>query len=141
MCTRKDGLDPRCKLCARAAKRASSIRVKQADPLAYLKRRRRYVNTYKSNHPDKIDAYNHKRNLRRKFGMTVEQYEQLLTIQNGVCAICFQPPVTKRLAVDHDKETGQIRGLLCVNCNTAIGLLKHDIRNIDNAKTYLLNTI
>lgn len=52
----------------------------------------------------------------------LEDYETLFKAQNGVCAICHNPCKTKRrLAVDHDHATGQIRGLLCFNCNTHLG--------------------
>jgi len=60
------------------------------------------------------------RNLRIKFKLSVEQYEEMLASQNGVCKICGRPPRNKRLAVDHDHETGDIRGLLCGPCNTAL---------------------
>ena len=44
-------------------------------------------------------------------------YEALLTAQGGVCAICGKPPKTRRLHVDHDHQTGRVRGLLCFTCN------------------------
>src|SRR5437879_3238133 len=53
----------------------------------------------------------------RKLGITVEKYEDMLTRQQGVCAICGLPPNGKRLAVDHDHATGRVRGLLHVHCN------------------------
>lgn len=74
-------------------------------------------------------------NLWLKYRITVEQYNGMLEGQHGVCAICKQPqrilaPHTtsgdvKRLCVDHCAETLAIRGLLCDDCNRAIGLL-HD---------------
>lgn len=67
-------------------------------------------------------------NLKR-FGLTPERYEEILEQQGGVCAVCGQPE-TKRnqfgvvsLAVDHDHETGQVRGLICMLCNRALGML------------------
>jgi Recombination endonuclease VII len=52
------------------------------------------------------------------------KYEALLESQAGVCAICGRPPKPKApLHVDHDHETGDPRGLLCVRCNNALGLL------------------
>ncbi len=77
--------------------------------------------------------------LQRKFGITIEHYEQLLAEQDGVCAICKEPPERTRLAVDHDHSTGAIRGLLCSDCNTAIGLLGDDPSTIQSALTYLTN--
>jgi len=50
---------------------------------------------------------------RTELGLTVGQYEELLEAQGGGCAICGNPPKTRRLDVDHDHRTGAIRGLLC----------------------------
>lgn len=57
--------------------------------------------------------------LKRKFGLTEEQYDELLEKQNGCCAICDRHHTlfNTRLAVDHDHKTRRIRGLLCTNCN------------------------
>lgn len=60
--------------------------------------------------------------------------------QNNVCAICFKSELTvrnKNLAVDHCHKTGIIRGLLCSNCNRAIGLLKDNVVIIKSALKYL----
>lgn len=66
-------------------------------------------------------------NLRHFFSMTLAEYESLLVKQGGVCAICCKHETAtrkgrvKRLAVDHNHETGAVRGLLCQNCNTLLG--------------------
>ncbi|HXR74005.1 endonuclease VII domain-containing protein [Actinocrinis sp.] len=90
--------------------------------------------------------------LRRRFGITLEDYNRLLEAQDGVCAICGKPPtvysapggrrrqgrqVRPRLVVDHDHETGKVRGLLCVLCNRGIGLLQDSPDIIRRALTYL----
>lgn len=64
--------------------------------------------------------------IRRKYGLTPEQYQEMLDRQNGVCAICEAPPVSKRLAVDHDHGTGAIRGLLCKNCNVKLATVENE---------------
>lgn len=56
-----------------------------------------------------------------KYGLTVEDYERMLTDQGGTCAVCGDPPGAKALAIDHDHATGRARALLCVRCNTALG--------------------
>jgi hypothetical protein len=62
----------------------------------------------------------------KKYGLTPEQYEQMLTEQNGVCAICrISKPSKNRLSVDHDHTTGKVRGLLCVPCNRTVGYLEN----------------
>ncbi len=58
---------------------------------------------------------------------TIEDYDAMYTKQGGVCAICQQPETSSRngkvyrLAVDHDHNTGKVRGLLCFKCNSAMG--------------------
>jgi hypothetical protein len=66
-------------------------------------------------------------NYKTRYGISVEEYEAIFAKQNGVCAICEKPEnLTKdgklhTLAVDHNHETLQVRGLLCMNCNTRLG--------------------
>jgi hypothetical protein len=75
--------------------------------------------------------------LRRNYGMTLEEYDALFEAQSGVCATCRQPETriygrTGRICnlhVDHDHETGKVRGLLCHRCNMALGYA------LDNAAT------
>lgn len=63
--------------------------------------------------------------LRRRYGISVEQYDAAVEAQNGVCAICYQPcRTTQRLCVDHDHQTGTVRGLLCRRCNAGLGYLE-----------------
>ncbi len=59
--------------------------------------------------------------LMRKFGITLEQYEEMLAEQDGGCAICGRKPGKISLHIDHDHETDRIRGLLCFRCNNALG--------------------
>jgi hypothetical protein len=78
--------------------------------------------------------------LKREFGITREEYVDMLNNQNGNCAICNNPESfngKKRLAVDHDHKTGRIRGLLCSNCNLGLGLFKDDKKALNSAITYL----
>ncbi len=70
-----------------------------------------------------------KRDLYRKYGMTVEQYDQMNTSQDGLCAICSLPETSidnrtsrpRRLAVDHCHTGGHVRELLCWRCNAVLG--------------------
>lgn len=57
------------------------------------------------------------RYLQRTYGINQEQYDQILEVQNGKCAVCGGTRHTKPLHVDHDHKTGAIRGLLCFRCN------------------------
>lgn len=64
-----------------------------------------------------------RKKLMSRFGITVEQYDSMLALQNEVCKICGNPEKieNRRLAVDHDHESGRVRGLLCFKCNTMVG--------------------
>lgn len=77
-------------------------------------------------------------NLRTFFGITVEDYARLELAQGRKCAICtLSCPSGRDLAVDHDHNTGKVRGLLCVNCNQALGKFKDDLRLLEKASIYL----
>ena len=76
----------------------------------------------------------------KKYGLTPEDYSNMLESQGGVCAICgADNPRDGRenLHVDHCHSTGKVRGLLCGPCNKAIGLLQDDPTIIRNAANYL----
>lgn len=77
--------------------------------------------------------------LKQRFGITPEQYDSMLLAQAGVCLICGKLPGTKRLAVDHDHTTSEVRGLLCTACNTALGLLGDSVETLHKASQYLMN--
>ncbi|MBU2249141.1 MAG: endonuclease VII domain-containing protein [Gammaproteobacteria bacterium] len=75
--------------------------------------------------------------LFKKYGVTEKQYAELFNKQNGACAICATAPNWKRLAVDHNHDTGHVRGLLCAKCNRGIGLFSDDRTLLDRAIRYL----
>jgi hypothetical protein len=77
-------------------------------------------------------------NLWKCYRITHQQYENLLAEQNNQCKICSKAGLDGTpLAVDHCHTTGRIRGLLCSNCNTAIGLLYDNKELLQNAINYL----
>lgn len=77
--------------------------------------------------------------MKAEYGITGEQYWALYQFQNGRCWICQRATgKTKRLAVDHDHETGEVRGLLCGRCNhDVLGHLRDDPELIMRAAHYL----
>ncbi len=77
--------------------------------------------------------------LKRAYGITLEDYKARLSSQNGVCLICLkdEKQTFRQLAVDHDHITGMVRGLLCHDCNRAIGFLKDDVEYLKRAIRYL----
>ena len=90
----------------------------------------------KANHDP---AKNRAKNLRNRFGMSLEEYDQMLEKQNGQCRICrTDTPGNKgRFVVDHNHATGEVRGLLCWSCNVGIGHLQDDPSILLSAFNYL----
>lgn len=72
-----------------------------------------------------------------RLGLTLEGYDRLLALQGGVCAICGKPPKRNRLAVDHNHDTGAVRGLLCFRCNYGIGWFQSDAARLRKVLGYL----
>lgn len=83
--------------------------------------------------------------LRKKYGIGLAEYAEMLEAQNGACDICHQPETrvdhrtkkVSRLAVDHDHKTGVVRALLCHGCNNALGAFGDDQDRIKAALAYL----
>lgn len=103
--------------------------------------KRQYINERYHTDPEVRKSF-WARNLRRKFGITVEQYEEMLEAQEGGCAICgttdCQAKTGKsRLAVDHDHDTGKVRGLLCNHCNAGLGAFRDNTTLLEKAIKYL----
>lgn len=108
----KDGRQHRCRKCSTIAMRV-----------------------WRAANPDKARAGD----LKHRYGLSVQQYDAILVSQRGACAICEKACATgRRLAVDHDHNTGCVRGLLCAMCNTAIGKLGDSPALVARALTYLL---
>ena len=82
----------------------------------------------------------------RKFGVGAEAYEQMLLAHDGKCGICKREETATRmgkvltLAVDHDHNTGQVRGLLCSTCNKGLGMLGDTLERAQMAVAYLSRT-
>lgn len=75
--------------------------------------------------------------LKRKYNLTPDEYDALLEAQGGGCAICGRAAGMVRLAVDHDHQTGKIRGLLCAACNQGLGLFMDSSDHLQRAVEYL----
>lgn len=112
----KDGKNSHCKSCEN--EQIGSWRAKNKEKQAVIDRRTR---------------------LKTQYGITPEQYEELLVKQNHNCAICLRPAsqFKTRLAVDHDHTTGLIRGLLCIFCNREVISRHRDPELLQRASNYL----
>ena len=115
----KDGIGGRCQECNR--KRTSEW---------YQK------NKHKRSTPELL-AYRRDWSRKRKFGITADEYMDLLLKQEGICAICGDVNIDRSLAVDHDHVTGHVRGLLCTRCNQGLGQFRDNIDFLKRAIEYL----
>lgn len=104
------------------------------------KRNRDHVNesgkAWKKKNPEAMRKYRFK-----KYGLTVEQYDAMFAAQGGKCAICGTTTPRADVAdfcVDHDHETGAVRGLLCFACNAGIGQMQDSTRILLSAVDYLI---
>lgn len=76
--------------------------------------------------------------LTKVYGITLAQYNEMLVDQNYCCSICAEPQRdSKRLAVDHDHDTGRVRGLLCHECNLMLGKARDNPDLLRAGATYL----
>ena len=104
-----------------------------------------YHRVYYQKNKEKIKARSRSNHLQSRYGLTPVQYNALLEAQDYECAICGANTTNTRygvgnLHVDHCHETGDVRGLLCLACNGAIGLLGDNPSRVASALNYLLNT-
>lgn len=76
--------------------------------------------------------------LRLEYGLSLAEFDAMASAQGGRCAVCsIVPPASEVLHVDHDHETGAIRGLLCNTCNRALGMFGDDLDRVRAAVAYL----
>lgn len=126
------------------------------EPVAYrnTERGREMRKAYAEKYRDKAKAISkqwYKDNKERaketqyrwKYGISTEDVRAMKAAQNGVCAICLNPEtatrrgVVRELCVDHDHDSGNVRGLLCKACNIAIGEMRDDPDRLLAAASYL----
>lgn len=103
----------------------------------YNKTNRERLNAYRRERYAFSSDSNRNQSYKKRYGISLEDYNKMLVEQNGVCAICFQEPKVRRLAVDHNHNTGQVRGLLCHHCNTSLGSFNDDKSLLLSAVKYL----
>lgn len=128
-----DGLYSQCKICVTNIKKTHEYRFKSN----LAKRRQLKIPKYRELNSKRSKAFRSTEKgklyilndgLKRNYGITLQKYNELFQAQNGCCAICerHSTEFSKRLHVDHDHKTNEIRGLLCHHCNTAIGSFLED---------------
>ena len=132
-----DGKAQRCRVCRNAYRMRSDVRENVS----------RYNKEHRKAHALEHREKDRRNNLKQKFGITIDQYQELFAAQKGKCAVCgklqkHNKPYKKNgtiawLCVDHNHETNKIRGLLCDRCNRAIGLFGDSTDLLFKALVYL----
>lgn len=131
-CTRCGELKPRSDFYPHAvAKNGVSAWCKVCTCAATLDRQKR--------DKEGVKLINRRAKLKKSFGITVQQYDEMLDAQGGCCALCGSdfPGGRGRFVVDHCHETGKIRGLLCNLCNVGLGALRDSPQLLQKAIQYL----
>lgn len=122
----KSGLSSRCKPCCGIISKEWASKNKE--------KRIKAVRDFRARNPEAGRRYE----LKRVYGISVETYERMFREQNGGCKICGKQNLDgKRLSVDHDHNTGTIRGLLCHRCNGGLGHFFDDPYLFQSAIKYL----
>lgn len=117
----KDGYGYRCRECDKKARRK-----------------------YRENNRERFAESSRRRQLKYKYGISLEEYFSMLELQGDACALCGtgdnKSPGEKRTqnwSVDHCHKTDRVRGLLCTNCNRGLGLLGDTVESLKKAVEYL----
>ena len=119
--------------------RARNIERQLNDP-EYMERRRQWDKEWRNKNPEKALARSRASNNRFHYRIEKEEREYMHKKQEGRCAICLREEKHlpgKYLQIDHNHKTGEVRSLLCANCNTGIGRFAEDIKTMKNAIAYL----
>ena len=117
---------------------ANKEHIKEYDRL-YREKNKEVLNSKRR----EANSYSRKVNL-LKYNLTEKDYENMLKNQNESCLGCnihYTKTSKQRLHVDHCHVTGKVRGLLCHNCNTALGLIKENLVTLNNLIFYIKNSI
>jgi len=99
-----------------------------------------YNKAYREKHKEKVLEIERKSKLKMTYGITPEQYDHMLKKQDGKCTICAAKKPggrTKMFFIDHCHNNGNVRGLLCMRCNTGLGLFLDNPKFLLNAISYL----
>lgn len=138
----KDGRYAMCKPCVNAKNNA--WRNANKGKVAECKRRyamrnreaiRKHQREYMAAHKVEAAEYRRRWNLAKRYGITLEQYAAMWERQSGRCGVCRREH--RRMVVDHDHDTGIVRGILCHRCNVCLGGLGDNLDGVMKAVLYL----
>ena len=120
-CKSKDSRRSECNTCRRDYYQANKEKIKARTKKAYT------------------PEYGRQQKLKKNYGISIEDYNKMFSDQDGKCKICLthQSKFKKPLFVDHCHRTGDVRGLLCHNCNIGISNFKDNLELFKSAMSYL----
>lgn len=131
-----DGLGSWCRSCFReqyAATKATRKARKSQRYHADLRASRAAGRAYREANKERLAAISRK----SKYGLSAEQYAEMVARSKGRCDLCGDPPSNRGLSIDHCHSTGVVRGLLCARCNTALGKFRDDPQLLREAANYV----
>lgn len=131
---RRDGYFSACIPCSKQQSSDSFSKRREERLRAKVEEQRR--RTTRMHATAEYAAWGRRRHL-QQYGLTPEKFDEMREAQGGCCAFCGEPK--KRLVVDHCHKTGNVRGLLCVRCNVALGYFEslRDAGELQKAEMYV----
>ena len=133
---RPDGFSSHCKTChnenTNKWREKNPEKVKTAQQ-KYRDTHKYEINRYYERNKDASKNFSYQ----RLYGITIQDYNSLLNKQGGGCEVCGKPPKTRRLYVDHNHSNKKVRGLLCHNCNAALGHVKDEVSILKKLIEYI----
>lgn len=119
-----DGLETRCRECKNAVKRA------------WYQTKKQHVKDY--NKQTRYLYYDKVGRRLYRYKLSVKEFEELLIAQDYMCYLCKTPlDKTGRVCIDHDYITGKVRKILCIKCNTGLGMFNESANDLRRAADYL----
>ncbi len=132
---------PKCEITKKTSEFGSNVSKKDGLSSYCSDCIRHYSTEWKSNNRSKVRWGDKYRQSLKKYGVTKEQYQDMLRLQNHKCPICLSglDPFdgTKNCHIDHCHKTGMVRGILCFKCNVALGGFNDNLDTLRRAADYL----
>lgn len=129
-----------CSVCG-PVKIGRTKRVKDKTYYSCSTKDKEFVQNWKNNNPESFNASVKKRNDKyriTKYKISVEDFNKMISEQNNNCKLCLNElKPGKGTAIDHCHATGNVRGILCLECNIGLGMFKDNIQTLRNAINYL----
>ena len=130
----KEAISARVQIYQENNKEKRSAKAKE-----YREKNKKAIKEYREKNKEQIAIYKKEWNL-KKYGLSLEDYNNMLDEQNHKCKLCltsFTTLISKNIHIDHCHTTNKVRGVLCLHCNTGLGYFKDNTRTLTKAINYL----